>query len=89
VGNQNTLKLSPLSMPPLGGRPDTITVSGQSSGSIMSQNLHVIMSDTVKGAGLMQGVSYWTPDYFLNPSRLNAKDASTITQESVDKAEEY
>ena len=77
--NLNVPEVEKLVLPPLGGRADTITVSGMSSGSMMSQNIHVIMSDTIKGAGLMMGVSYWTPDFFLNYQRINAKDAKTIT----------
>ena len=32
----------------------------------MSNHLHIIMSDTFKGAGMMEGMSYWTIDYFLD-----------------------
>ena len=41
------------------------------------------MSDTIKGAGLMMGVSYWTPDFFKDSEVISAKSASTITQESI------
>lgn len=30
---------------------------------MMSMNLHVIYSETFKGAGLIMGESYYTPDY--------------------------
>ena len=30
----------------------------------MSNHLHIIMSETFKGAGLMEGGPYWTIDYF-------------------------
>jgi hypothetical protein len=38
-------------LPPLGGNPDTVTISGYSSGGYMAQMLHVIFSSTVKGVG--------------------------------------
>ena len=80
------------SLPPLGARTDTITSSGMSSGSMMSNNLHVIFSRTIKGVGLMMGTSYWTPDVMLggeNRLLFDSKDVFTLTQESIDKAEEY
>jgi hypothetical protein len=63
-----------------------------SSGSMMSNNLHVIFSSTIKGVGLMMGTSYWTPDVMLggdNRVLFDSKDVETLTQESIDKAEEY
>lgn len=46
------------SIPPLGANPDTITISGFSSGSFMSTHMHVIFSDIIKGAGCMAGGPY-------------------------------
>ena len=76
-------------LPSLGARSDTVTVSGMSSGSFMSMNLHVTMSDTIKGAGLMFGGSYWTPGFFNDRVVFDNKDLATLTQESINKAEEY
>ena len=45
-------------IPALGANPDTVTISGFSSGSYMSTHLHVIFSDTIKGAGMMAGGPY-------------------------------
>ena len=45
-------------LPPMGINPDTITFAGDSGGSYMSTNMHVIHSDVVKGAGLMIGGPY-------------------------------
>ena len=55
----------------------------------MSNNLHVAMSDTIKGSGLMFGGSYWTPEFFIDQDTFYAKDKATLTQESINKAEEY
>ena len=45
-------------LPPMGINPNTITFAGDSGGSYMSTNMHVIHSDVVKGAGLMIGGPY-------------------------------
>jgi len=42
----------------MGINPDTITFAGDSGGSYMSTNMHLIHSATVKGAGLMIGGPY-------------------------------
>ena len=47
-------------LPPLGGDPDTITVSGFSSGAYMATILHVIYPQTVKGLGFAEGGSYYS-----------------------------
>ena len=52
--------MNSISLPYLGANPSTITSSGFSSGSYMSAHLHVIMSDTIKGVGLMNGGAYWS-----------------------------
>jgi len=49
----------------MNANPNTITVSGMSSGSMMSSNLAVIHSSMVKGVGLQMGSGYWTPDVML------------------------
>ena len=54
-------------LPPLNINPDTVTVSGFSSGSFMSAITGITMSDTFKGAGMLNGgvlydygKQYWT-----------------------------
>ena len=58
-------------MPPLGGDPDTITLSGMSAGSYMSNTLHLIMSDTIKGVGLYEGGPYGTNLYDQEGTQTN------------------
>ena len=50
------------SLPPLGGDIDTLTLSGFSSGSFISHQLHIVYSEMVKGVGLHEGGPYfsWT-----------------------------
>ncbi len=50
------MKANPL--PPMGINSDTITFAGESGGSYMSTNMHIIHSDVVKAAGLMVGGPY-------------------------------
>ena len=45
-------------LPPMGADPNTITISGFSSGAFMSTNLNVIYSSFIKGAGLVSGGPY-------------------------------
>lgn len=76
------------SLPPLGGRADTITISGMSSGSMMTMNLDVIYSETFKGAGMMMGSSYWTPEFATDGKEFYAGERDVQTQASIAKAEE-
>ena len=46
------------SLPALGADSDTTIVAGFSAGSFMATNLHVVYSDTFKGAGLVAGGPY-------------------------------
>jgi hypothetical protein len=48
-------------LPPLNVNPDLITVAGFSSGGKNSHNLHLVMSDTFKGAGLLNDGLYSIP----------------------------
>ena len=76
---------------PMGARSDSITISGFSSGSMMSMNLHVIYSETFKGAGLLMGESYYTPDYDEDKDVISDENLplDEMTANSIDKAEEY
>ena len=49
-------------LPPMGANPDTITSSGFSSGAYMSSFIHVIMSEKIKGVGLIMGGPYYPKD---------------------------
>lgn len=52
-----------MALPPLNGDPNSITFSGFASGSTMSQLLHIVHSDTIKGVGLNQGSPYGSTLY--------------------------
>ena len=39
----------------LAANPNTVTISGFSAGSFMAQQMHVIYSKTIKGAGCVAG----------------------------------
>ena len=54
----------------------------------MADNLQIIMSGTFKGAGLMQGGSYWTVDYQLDQDLFNEATAEMVVETSMDKAQE-
>ena len=54
-------------LPEMSGDPDTLAVVGFSGGSFFGNIMHVVHSDTVKGAGLMMGGSYSWAD-FSNPT---------------------
>jgi predicted esterase len=71
------------SLPALDARTDTVTLSGFSSGSMMSMNLHVIYSETFKGAGLMMGESYYTPDYDDDVSIIENIPLDDMTATSI------
>jgi len=53
-------------LPYMGGNPDTITLSGFSSGGFMSHLTHVIFSDTFKGVGIFSGGPYGCNKFFNN-----------------------
>ena len=42
----------------MGVNPDTITMSGQSSGSYMTNHMMVLHSERIKGYGMMEGGPY-------------------------------
>ena len=63
-------------LPPYGGDPDHITLSGFASGASMATRMHVIYSSTFKGVGLIGGGPYGPPrdgdiseDRFLNAAK--------------------
>ena len=45
-------------LPALGANPDTVTASGFSAGSYMSNMIHVAFSETIKGIGMVSGGPY-------------------------------
>ena len=63
MGNTNS-ETTPDSLPALGANPDSTIVAGFSAGSYMAHNLHVVYSDTFKGAGLVAGGSYHAESYY-------------------------
>ena len=52
-------------------------------------NLHVIYSETFKGAGLLMGESYFTPDYDDDVSIIMNIPTAEMTATSIAMAEEY
>jgi pimeloyl-ACP methyl ester carboxylesterase len=52
------------SLPALGTDRDTTIIAGFSAGSFMASNLHVVYSDTFKGAGLVAGGPYMTNKHY-------------------------
>ena len=49
-----------VNLPPLAADPDSVIIGGFSSGSYMSHQMHVVHSETIKGAGLMNGGAYYS-----------------------------
>jgi hypothetical protein len=62
------------SLVPLGANAATVTVSGYSSGGMMSNIMVILMSDTIMGAGMIAG----TP--FATKNDLNEPNMDTATQ---------
>ena len=72
-------------LPSFGAEADTITISGFSGGSATSTNLQTIYSDTIKGAGLLNGGPYgdlfWNkPEHFNQPTDYAQQMARTSIQ---------
>ena len=64
------------SLPAFNIDPATITMSGFSSGSYMSANMHVVFSDLIKGVGLIAGGPYGLIDMSVTLD-ANGKDTNT------------
>jgi len=47
-----------MALPPLNGDPEMITISGFAGGGVMANTMHMIFSDTIKGAGIHEGGPY-------------------------------
>ena len=62
------------SLVPLGANAATVTVSGYSSGGMMSNIIMILMSDSIMGAGMIAG----TP--FASKIDLNEPNMDTATQ---------
>lgn len=54
----------------------------------MSNQMHLIMSETIKGVGLMQGASFGI-HFFIDPDDLDSVDVDTIIEGSLEKAAEF
>ena len=85
MGNKlqsNSIISDDLVLPALGANPDTITFGGQSSGSYMTNQMQVIYSETIKGAGMMAGGPYMVGAIYNvteEPEVLAARTAANIT----------
>jgi len=47
-------------LPAMGANPDTVTISGFSSGASFADHYYITHSDLIKGAGLLSGTDYGT-----------------------------
>lgn len=63
----------------MGGLAESVTISGVSGGSYVADQLHVIYSDLIKGAGLVIGASYGDLRY----------EDQGFAAEGIEKAEKY
>ena len=71
-----------LILPALGANPDTVTFAGQSSGSYMTNQMQVIYSERIKGAGMMAGGPYMVGSIWNvteDSEALAARTAANIT----------
>jgi hypothetical protein len=55
---------------------------------MMGMNLHVIHSDLFKGAGLMMGSSYYTPEFSTDEATYYSNDSEIELNKSKFAAEE-
>ena len=53
-------------MPGFGVDPETIVVGGFGNGASMAHQLHIIFSNTIKGAGLISGGAFLSLDEELD-----------------------
>jgi hypothetical protein len=59
-------------LPNMGAFSGTVTVSGFSSGATMANDLSIIMSDTIKGAGMVAGATFDSEDIYKSEEDLDA-----------------
>lgn len=64
MGNTNSDLQVLDSLPALGLDPNTVVVTGFSAGAYMAHNLHIVHSDTFKGAAMVAGGSYNANAYY-------------------------
>ena len=76
------LKLDELALPSLDGNPNTVTISGFSAGAFMATQMHVINSQTIKGAGIVGGGPYGISQY-------SYKQHNTTAEALLSKAEDF
>ena len=75
-------------LPPLGANSDLITVSGFSSGSFTSAVLQATLSETIKGAGLLNGgiLSHFAKQYYMDMGVATGAEAEASRQQLLDAA---
>ena len=79
-------------LPALAANPDTITMSGSSSGSFMTNQMHITMSGTIKGVGLMIGGPFYSSTEYADPEAFTLDESITkemLVELATTKAEEY
>ena len=74
-----------LSLPSLGGDPDTTTVSGASGGSSFATQMQVVYSDDIKGAGLIIGTPFSDDEskLYVNLAQQGIDYAETFAREGL------
>ena len=58
IANQTLQVQDSYVLPAMGVKPNTISMSGQSSGSYMTNHMQVLHSERIKGYGMMEGGPY-------------------------------
>ena len=68
-------------LPAMGGETDSVTVSGISGGSYAATQMHIIYSDTIKGAGLIIGGPFGDDN--------NSGGSTNTASDGISKADTY
>ena len=74
-------------LPGFGVNPDTITMSGFSSGSFMTAQMSVILSERIKGAGMIAGGPYMVGEIFGvkgSAEEISQYSCANATQNAID-----
>ena len=69
-----------MKLPPLGADLDSVTLSGFSSGSFFSMNLHIVHSDLIKGVALVNGGPY-AFDWNRNDTAYQGRAVAKLAEE--------
>jgi poly(3-hydroxybutyrate) depolymerase len=75
-------------LPSFGADPDSVTISGISGGSYTANQLHVVYSDLIKGAGLIIGGPYGDDITYSFENHFDVSQDNTA-KVGIQKAEMY